>query len=87
MTIEEVDERIDMKLDIVMEQMDHKLERLLEAIDALIEHHVRPIVQEELVSVKRDMEVVKSAVKETNRDARELKQHVTHIERVIERKI
>lgn len=84
MTVEEVDERIDMKLGIVMEELDHKFRQLLEAMGTMIEVRIRPIVQDELVGMKEDMKVVKAAVKETSHDIKELKQHVAHLEQAIE---
>jgi hypothetical protein len=73
MTTEEIDERIDMKLGILLEHIDDRFTALLENIDVMIERKVRPIVQEELVEIKNDTEAIKLAVKETNRVVQKLK--------------
>jgi septal ring factor EnvC (AmiA/AmiB activator) len=83
MTIEEVDERIDMKLGIFMEHIDDKFEQILEAMGVMIDQRVRLTVQEELIGVKQDINTIKHAVKETNQDVQDLKQRMTRVEKVI----
>lgn len=85
MTIEEVDERIDMKLGILMEHLDHKFEQLIETMGVMIEQRVRPIVQEELMEVKADTTTMKLAITETNRDLKGLTMKVGKVENRMER--
>lgn len=84
MTIEEVNERIDMKLGILTEHIDHKFEQLLEAMGAMIEPRVRPIVQEELTEVKADISTINLAIKAANHNLKDLSVRVGRVENKIE---
>ena len=79
MTIQEVDERIDMKLGIVLEHMDHKFEQLLEAVDMMINKKLEPVAND-VAALKNDMEVVKVTIQETNRDVKDLQKRVARLE-------
>ena len=79
MTIEEVDERINMKFGILLEQMDDRFKLFLENIDALIVKKLQPLT-EDITELKIDMKVVKAVVQDTNKDIRKLEKRVVKLE-------
>ena len=95
MTIQEVDERIDMKLGMLLEAIDNKFAQFIELIQSQNEqvlntqndHSSRfDRLQTDTSILKTDIEIVKVTLKDTNHDVRELKQRVTNIEKIIEHK-
>lgn len=65
---------------MILEHFDEKFALLLENVEAIIEQKVRPIIQEELIEVKEDVKIIKTAVRETNRDFRHLEKRVVRLE-------
>lgn len=65
----------------ILEHFDDKFAVLLENIEEVIEIKVRPIVQEELVEVKKDIALIKDAVKGTNHDVAGLQRRVAVLEK------
>lgn len=67
---------------MVAEKIEDRIDLLEENMEMMIERKVRPIVQEELVDVKQDISLIKSAVTDTNRDLHKLERRVTKLEAV-----
>jgi predicted transcriptional regulator len=65
---------------IITEDMISRIDALEEGMDILIEKKVRTVMQEEFTPVRQDIELIKIAVTETNRDVHKLDLRVAKLE-------
>ncbi len=63
------------------EQFSHNLEAFLENFETVLNIRVRATVKEELRPIKSDIKIVKSAVTDTNKQARNHEVRITKLEK------
>ncbi len=75
------DEALQRVAELVAEQVSSQLKTALESLDEIKFQVARiPSIYDDLTELKNDMKAVKQAIKETNKDLRELDARVTDLE-------